>query len=48
LNGGHDKYVMPTVWAKEFFNIPFVVHIQSGEMQAIIILYTLQNHMEMD
>ncbi len=41
------KNVMPTLWAKEFY-IPFVVHIQSGEVQAIIILYTLQNHMEMD
>ncbi len=41
------KNVMPNVWAKEFY-IPFVVHIQSGEMQAIIILYALQNHMEMD
>jgi hypothetical protein len=44
---GRMKNVMPTMWAKEFY-IPFVVHIQSGEVQAIIILYTLQNHMEMN
>ncbi len=41
------KNVMPIVWAKQLY-IPFVVHIQSGEVQAIIILYTLPNHMEMD
>jgi hypothetical protein len=44
---GSMKNVMPIVWAKELY-IPFVVHIQNGEVHAIKKIYTLQNHMEMD